>query len=84
MHNLDVSVGKVSTTKVKEYHTNGPSSVFGIKNKLPAYPATQCYLWDIMETCNTEQKAAFLDGTAVTEDFVLVGTVGKDGNVKRY
>jgi carboxypeptidase D len=84
MKNLDISIGKVSTTKVKDYHTNGPSSVFSVKNKLPVYAPTQCYLWDIMETCTEDQGMAFSNGTAITKDFIMIGTVGVDGKKHLY
>lgn len=73
MHNLDVSIGKVSTTKVPDYHTSGPGSVFSVKNPMPKYAPAQCYLWDVLETCTLEQGAALLDGTAKMKDFILVG-----------
>lgn len=84
MTNLDVSIGKISTTKVKDYHTNGPSNIFNHKNKLPTYPAAQCYLWDILETCTPDQGAAFSAGTAITKDFIMIGTVGADGKKHLY
>ena len=84
MNNLDVSIGKVSTTKVKDYHTSGPSNIFGHKNKLPTFAPAQCYLWDIMETCTPDQGNAFANGTAVTKDFIMIGTVGADGKRHLY
>ncbi|KIW73072.1 hypothetical protein PV04_01219 [Phialophora macrospora] len=84
MKNLDISIGKVSTTKVEDYHTTGPSSVFSVKNKLPTYAPTQCYLWDIMETCTKDQGMAFANGTAITNDFIMIGTVGADGKKHLY
>ena len=84
MTNLDVSVGKVSTTKVKYYHTNGPSNVFSRKNKVPTFQPAQCYLWDILETCTKDQGNVFLNGTAITKDFVMVGVVGDDGKKHFY
>jgi hypothetical protein len=84
MSNLDIPIGKVSTTKVKDYHTNGPSSIFSHKNKLPHYDPVKCYMWDILETCTPEQQSVFADGRAITQNFIMIGTVGADGKRNLY
>ncbi|KAM0809913.1 putative Carboxypeptidase [Seiridium cardinale] len=40
---------------------------------VPLPPKPECYFWDMVETCTKEQKLLFQSGTAITEDFILVG-----------
>ena len=78
MSGQDVATGEVAVDE--KYASKGPESSFGIKNKKPEPRAVQCYFWDMMETCTPAQKMMFLNGTAITENFILVGYKDADGN----
>ncbi|KAK4220858.1 Alpha/Beta hydrolase protein [Podospora fimiseda] len=75
MSNTDVSTGARSTVgkKGKCYVAPGLASVADVKNKLPAQEKSECYLWDVLQTCTEEQTEMLGNGTAVMRDFVLVG-----------
>ena len=74
MAGKDVATGGLALTNCANYSTTGPASSFAIKNKLPPPPQeAACYLWDIRETCTPDKKALLADGTAIVEDFVVVG-----------
>ncbi|KAK1750434.1 alpha/beta-hydrolase, partial [Echria macrotheca] len=76
MFNTDVATGKVPVATDKEvaaYGTSGPADVFGIKNAMPVQPTSECYFWDIFETCTGAQTQMIRNGTAVLKDFVMVG-----------
>jgi carboxypeptidase D len=79
MFSQDVATGEVSVDG--KYATKGPSSSFDIKNIAPKEPLAprQCYFWDMLETCTPEQKMMFLNETAITENFILVGYKDADG-----
>ena len=80
---VDIATGQTSTTSSNllsnsstdqnTYSTTGTSNVFDIKDTAPPQPAPTCYLWDMLETCTTQEKVAVLAGTAVVKDFVLIG-----------
>lgn len=54
-------------------------------NDVPTHPArSECYLWDMFETCTDEQALQFRNGTAVTKDYIMIGYVGADGKVVYY
>jgi carboxypeptidase D len=75
MFNRDVATGKVDTTAGKEcgYATKGVASVAHVRNQVPVYPVSECYLWDIFETCTKGQTERLRNGTAVVKDWVVVG-----------
>jgi len=85
MSDVDVATGKVpSTGGDSTYSTTGPASVFDIKNELPDHPPPQCYFWDIMETCTPTQTQQFNNGTAIMENFIMIGYVSNDGTAIYY
>jgi hypothetical protein len=71
MFNKDVATGTVDTTKNSSYSSTGPESSFGIKNMLPPNLESECYLWDVVNTCTDEERQALANGTAVVNNFVL-------------
>jgi len=86
MFNQDVATGSVPTSSTagprgQIYSSKGPASVAGVRNELPTHPPSECYFWDMLETCTASQTEMFRNGTAVSEDFVLVGYRGPDGVV---
>ncbi|KAI5250265.1 alpha/beta-hydrolase [Aureobasidium subglaciale] len=81
---LDVATGQTSTA------SNSNSSVISTTGNSTALlsigpptkyesDAPSCYLWDILETCTPQQKMLFQNGSAITEDFILVGYETADG-----
>lgn len=85
LSNLDVATGLTSTASTSNssiYATKGNSSALisvGAPIKYES-DAPSCYLWDIMETCTPAQTQLFKNGSAITEDFILVGYRLKDGS----
>jgi hypothetical protein len=83
--NRDVATGQISTISTSNssiYATTGNSSALisiGAPIKYES-DAPSCYLWDIMETCTPAQTQLFRNGSAITEDFILVGYMLKDGS----
>ncbi|KAH0282290.1 alpha/beta-hydrolase [Aureobasidium namibiae CBS 147.97] len=85
----DVATGLVSTlptSNASTYATTGSSSALisvGPAIKFES-DAPSCYLWDIMETCTPAQTQLFKNGSAITEDFILVGYTFGDGTKVFY
>lgn len=85
----DVATGRISTASAANasmYATSGNSSALlsigapiTFESSVPS-----CYFWDIMETCTPAQAQLFANGSAITEDFILVGYVLKDGTKVFY
>ena len=85
MSGLDVATGEKPTgLAVKPYSTKGPASIFGIKNVVHVQPPSQCYLWDIMETCTGEQTLLLRNGSAILKDFVMIGYHLGNGSTVYY
>lgn len=81
MFNTDVARGKNSAVG---YSTSGASSAF-TKSEVPFQRRlAPCYLWDVLETCTRVQKQILGNGTAIVEDFVLVGYKRADGSEVFY
>jgi len=53
------------------YTTIGPSSVFHIKNTIPEWPESKCYIL-APNTCTAEQYAQVLNNTVRVKNFVVV------------
>ncbi|KAH0337683.1 alpha/beta-hydrolase, partial [Aureobasidium melanogenum] len=87
--NRDVATGQVSTAPASNsstYATSGNSSALvsiGAPIKFES-SVPSCYFWDIMETCTPAQVQIFANGSAITEDFILVGYTLKDGTKVFY
>jgi len=92
MFSSDVSTGTISTipasntsslTNSTTYGTTGPpTSLTNTLNTFTIFETSvKCYLWDVLETCTPEQTAMIADGSAVFEDWVLVGYKLADGTV---
>ncbi|KAG9826520.1 UDP-glucoronosyl and UDP-glucosyl transferase, partial [Aureobasidium melanogenum] len=89
MFNRDVATGQISTAPASNsstYATSGNSSALvsigapiEFESSVPS-----CYFWDIMETCTPAQAQVFANGSAITEDFILVGYKLKDGTQVFY
>ncbi|KAF7298398.1 Carboxypeptidase [Mycena kentingensis (nom. inval.)] len=67
----DIATGQTPSSAASS--TSGPASSFSMSNTVPpAYPH-ECYVWDILETCNATETALLASGRAIVKDFVLVG-----------
>lgn len=71
--NKDIATGK---DDVANYPSCGSSSAWTQSVlRLDEEPA-QCYLWDVVETCTTEEATLLRSGNAVVRDYILVGQSG--------
>lgn len=68
----DVATGEVELAANASYATEGLSDILGVKNEVPEPLARICYVYGAPLTCTPEEIEALRDGTAVTENFVLV------------
>jgi carboxypeptidase D len=83
MFDKDVATGQKSTAR-GGYSTNGPDNVFDITNAIPSHPVSECYLWDIFQTCTELQTDLLRNGTAILEDFIMIGHHTADGTTYYY
>lgn len=77
MFHQDVATGKVAT--ISGYATTGPSSAWTPSEMPPHEEPAHCYVWDIFETCTREEMRILGNGSAITENFILVGSTRSDG-----
>jgi len=84
--NRDVPTGKkpLGAGINTGYSTTGLSSVVGITNKVPAHPVSECYVWDIFQTCTPAQAQMLRNGVAITKDFIMTGYYASDGAAIYY
>jgi len=76
--NTDVATGKAPALG---YISSGSNSAFTSSPMPPHEPPAQCYLWDILETCTTPQKQILRNGSAVVENFILIGSKQADNSI---
>ena len=67
--NKDIKTGNFEVND--GYSTVGPTSVFHIKNEVPEWPESSCYILS-PGTCTEEQYEQVLNGTVLIKDFVVV------------
>ncbi|RTE82993.1 hypothetical protein BHE90_002455 [Fusarium euwallaceae] len=79
MFRSDVATGKIELTKTPDYASKGNASVRDVKNKLPELIENICYVLSPGDTCTPEQVKALQEGTAETEDWVVVKPAGTKG-----
>ena len=70
LFNRDISTGLVPL--FDDYKTIGPDSTWHIKNEVPESPQPVCYVL-VPATCTAEQYETVQNGTAIIEDWVVVG-----------
>lgn len=68
--NLDIGTGLIPV--FDEFSTVGPDSSFHIKNEVPEWPESICYVLNPGGTCLEEQWEQVLNGTVVVKDWVVV------------
>ncbi|KAI8653885.1 hypothetical protein LRP88_00374 [Fusarium phalaenopsidis] len=75
----DVATGEIKLAKTPNYASKGKASVRDVKNKLPELIENICYVLQPGDTCTPEQVKALKEGTAETEDWVVVKPAGTKG-----
>lgn len=78
MSKRDVAAGKDNLHG--GYHTTGRQSAFTPSGMPPHEDPPRCYVWDVFETCTAEEQKVLANGTAVTENFIVVGYLAADGS----
>lgn len=73
-----MATDSVSLNETPDYRTEGPSSVFDVKNEVPVSPGSECFVlaFPLYAFCTDEQLGALLDGSAVVESNVVVSPPG--------
>lgn len=84
IHHKDIATGEVDLDKYafthgKHYSTTGPSDTWWMKNDVLPQPAHECYMLDVPSRCTAEEAECIKNGSAIIEDYILVGC-GGDGN----
>jgi hypothetical protein len=79
MFGLDVATGKTELAETPDYHSKGKPNIRDVRNKLPDPIENICYVLQPLGTCNDDQMEALADGTAETENWVVVKPVGAKG-----
>lgn len=74
MFGLDVATGtkKYHTKGRAIYRTEGPLTVREVTETFPEMPPIECYIWNVGGTCTPDQLDAFVNGTAIVEDYYIV------------
>ncbi|KAN0087104.1 Alpha/Beta hydrolase fold [Elaphomyces granulatus] len=73
LSNLDIATGKISTSQNgSQYRTEGPSSTWQIKNKVPEKPAPTCYILSLRDTCTDEQIEGVVNGSALIRNYIVM------------
>ncbi|KAM0425682.1 hypothetical protein ACHAPT_008929 [Fusarium lateritium] len=79
MFRSDVATGKIELAKTHGYASKGNASVRDVKNRLPKLIENVCYVLNPGDTCTPEQLRALEEGTAESEDWVVVKPAGTTG-----
>jgi len=73
MFNSDVSTGAQAISNT--YSTTGPASA--LSGKVDIFKtfktSVRCCYWDVFETCNAIQTAMIANGSAIFQDYILIG-----------
>ncbi|KAH8590315.1 putative carboxypeptidase S1 [Bisporella sp. PMI_857] len=77
LFNKDLATGLLNINN--EYKTTGPDNTWHIKNEVPESPNPVCYILN-PETCTDEQYETVKNGTAIIENWIVVG-VKTEGQV---
>ena len=73
LSNLDIATGRISALQNGSfYRTEGPSSTWPIKNKVPEKPAPTCYIWSLENTCTDEQIDGIINGSALIRNYIVM------------
>lgn len=77
MFDRDVATGDVDLGQNRDYSTEGPDSVAGVRNDLPEPVPNVCYVLQPSISCTLTQLAALVNGSAVIENWVMVDPPGE-------
>ncbi|KAH8772572.1 Alpha/Beta hydrolase protein [Diaporthe sp. PMI_573] len=87
LFNKDIATGTVDLratggwkSDVDIFKTEGPRDTWWKKNELMPVPKAQCYILQAM-TCTKEEMEALRKGTAIVEDYILVGIKGSEEQI---
>ncbi|KAF2733964.1 alpha/beta-hydrolase [Polyplosphaeria fusca] len=72
MEGRDVATGEVEACE--GYSSVGRADAWVEQEYREETEEPKCYVWDVLETCTKEQTEVLRSGSAVTENFILVGT----------
>lgn len=86
LFNRDIATGAVDLTATggwargagEVFGTEGPADTWWRRNEVMPVPEASCYTLTI-STCSTEEKEALRNGTAIVENYKLVGIKGAEG-----
>ncbi|CZR51737.1 uncharacterized protein PAC_01614 [Phialocephala subalpina] len=81
MFHKDIVTDNISLPNNSAYSTTGSSSSFQNKNTMPDDPPKICYTYMPTTTCTTDQLARLQNGTAIVEDWVVMGYLEDEGMV---
>ena len=77
-----MATGRISTAGPhNDYSTQGPSSSYHFKDKLPPPPGVNCAIEDVSSTCTWDQYYALGNGTAQIVDRNVVKPAGGGGPI---
>lgn len=71
--NKDIATGQIDTADNRTYSSEGPASSWHVKNEVPESPPPVCYTLALTASCTDEQIESLQNGTAVVQDYVVVG-----------
>jgi carboxypeptidase D len=86
MFDKDIATGTTTTANPagSEYSTSGPDNVFNVTNVVPSHPVSECYLWAIFLTCTQVQTEMLRNGTAILQDYIMIGYEVENGTIHYY
>ena len=82
MFDKDLATGKLDVEA--DYASSGLRSAFTASGMPSLDDRPRCYVWDVFETCTPEEQQILANGTAVTDDFILVGRMLLDGSIAYF
>jgi hypothetical protein len=71
MFDKDVATGDKLVSS--NYSTSGSMDVFRVKNVLKEVEGHECYILDVVNTCDGDEKEELMNRKAVVENFILQG-----------
>jgi carboxypeptidase D len=86
MFDKDIATGTTTTANPagSEYSTSGPDNVFNVTNVVPSHPVSECYLWATFLTCTQVQTEMLRNGTAILQDYIMIGYEVENGTIHYY
>ncbi|KAJ3006663.1 hypothetical protein HKX48_009537 [Thoreauomyces humboldtii] len=69
--NRDIATGTVNMAKHPHHVTVGIADTFRVKNAVPVFPESECFVLQPGDSCTADQWASVLNGTAVVKDYIV-------------